>query len=275
MARDSGIEWTHHTFNPWWGCVKVSPACANCYAETWARRFDDGLWGRNAKRRFFTESYWRQPHRWNLEAERLSERRRVFCASMADVFEPRSDLDPWRDKLWGVIEQTPNLDWLLLTKRPGHIKRVYPWLRQPRSNVWLGTTAESQRWAERRIEQLVAVQAHVRFLSCEPLLSALDLTKWLTQGQINWVIAGGESGAGARPTHPNWIRSLRDQCASCGVPFHFKQWGHWSPCANNELSKKTIEVRDEAGDLERLRWGPKRVSGRILDGRTWDAYPTQ
>lgn len=275
MARDSGIEWTHHTFNPWWGCVKVSPACANCYAETWARRFDDGLWGRNAKRRFFAESYWRQPHRWNLEAQRLGERRRVFCASMADVFEPRSDLDLWRDKLWSVIEQTPNLDWLLLTKRPGHIKRVYPWLRQPRANVWLGTTAESQRWAERRIEQLVAVQSHVRFLSCEPLLSALDLTKWLNQGQINWVIAGGESGAGARPTHPNWIRSLRDQCANYGVPFHFKQWGHWSPCANNELAKKTIEVRDEAGGLERLSWGPKRVSGRTLDGRTWDAYPSR
>jgi len=162
VAKDSDIEWTHHTFNPWWGCVKLSPACAHCYAETWARRFGDELWGGDAPRRFFSGHHWREPLRWNSEADKQGIRARVFCASMADVFEPRTDLDPWRDKLWALIEKTPHLDWLLLTKRPGHIKNVYPWAHNPRENVWLGTTAENQRWATRRIERLIAVDAHVR-----------------------------------------------------------------------------------------------------------------
>jgi hypothetical protein len=166
-----------------------------------------------------------------------------------------------------------SLDWLLLTKRPGHIKHVYPWVAEPRDNVWLGTTAENQRWAVRRIERLLSVDAHVRFLSCEPLLSAIDLTPWLKKGQIGWVIAGGESGGEARPTHPNWIRSLRDQCATHVVPFHFKQWGHWSPEAQGDPAAKIVELHDEAGRLERLSWRPKKVSGRILDGQTYGGYP--
>ena len=273
MARGSGIEWTHHTFNPWWGCVKLSPACAHCYAETWARRVGMQLWGGDAPRRFFGENHWREPLRWDAEAKRLAVRARVFCASMADVFEPRADLDPWRDRLWDLIERTPHLDWLLLTKRPGHIKHVYPWATKPRENVWLGTTAENQRWAARRIERLVSVDAHVRFLSCEPLLSAIDLEPWFRDSQISWVIAGGESGAEARPTHPNWVRALRDQCATYSVPFHFKQWGHWSPEAHGEPATKIIELYDEAGRLERLSWRPKKVSGRTLDGHTYNEYP--
>ena len=274
MAKDSGIEWTHHTFNPWWGCVKLSPACAHCYAETWARRVGMELWGGETPRRFFSEHHWREPVRWNAEAERAGHRPRVFCASMADVFEPRSELDPWREKLWGLIEKTPHLDWLLLTKRPGHIKNVYPWVKQPRNNVWLGTTAENQRWADRRIERLLSVDAKVRFLSCEPLLSAIDLTPWLQAQEIGWVIAGGESGPHARPTHPNWVRSLRDQCRHFDVPFHFKQWGHWSPEAQGEATTKMLELQDEAGRLERLCWRPKKSSGRILDDQTWDGYPS-
>ncbi|HEY4212778.1 MAG TPA: phage Gp37/Gp68 family protein [Steroidobacteraceae bacterium] len=273
MAKDSGIEWTHHTFNPWWGCVKLSPACAHCYAEAWARRVGMQLWGGSAPRRFFGDNHWREPLRWNAEAERAGVRTRVFCASMADVFEPRAELDPWRKKLWDLIERTPHLDWLLLTKRPGHIKHVYPWATKPRCNVWLGTTAENQRWAARRIDRLIGVDAHVRFLSCEPLLSAIDLTAWLGKDLISWVIAGGESGGAARPTHPNWVRSLRDQCETYGVPFHFKQWGHWSPEAQGETANKIIELQDEAGRFERLSWRPKKSSGRTLDGQTWDGYP--
>lgn len=274
MAKDSDIEWTHHTFNPWWGCVKLSPACAHCYAEVWARRVGMDLWGGNAPRRFFGENHWHEPLRWDAEARRRGVRARVFCASMADVFEPRADLDPWRERLWNVIENTPHLDWLLLTKRPGQIKHTYPWRTNPRANVWLGTTAENQRWAARRIDRLLSVEAYVRFLSCEPLLSAIDLTPWLERGQINWVIAGGESGPQARPTHPNWIRSLRDQCEKHAVPFHFKQWGHWSPEAQGEPAKKVVELKDEAGRLERLSWRPKKYSGRVLDGQIWDRYPS-
>jgi protein gp37 len=273
MAKDSGIEWTHHTFNPWWGCVKLSPACAHCYAEKWARRVGMDLWGGAAPRRFFSEKHWREPLRWNAEAKRAEIRARVFCASMADVFEPRNELDPWREKLWELIEKTPNLDWLLLTKRPGHIKHVYPWVSVPRENVWLGTTAENQRWATRRVDRLTSVPAFVRFLSCEPLLSAIDLTPWLNEKQISWVIAGGESGGEARPTHPNWIRSLRNQCATYAVPFHFKQWGHWSPEVRGVSAKRAIEMPDGAGGLERLLWRPKSASGRMLDGQTWDQYP--
>jgi protein gp37 len=273
MAKDSGIEWTHHTFNPWWGCVKLSPACAHCYAEAWARRVGRDLWGGTAPRRFFSGNHWREPLKWNAEAEREGVRARVFCASMADVFEPRKDLDPWRDKLWDLIERTPHLDWLLLTKRPGHIRHVYPWAQDPRENVWLGTTAENQRWADRRIERLLTVDARIRFLSCEPLLSAIDITSWLNKGVIGWVIAGGESGGEARPTHPNWIRSLRDQCSTHNVPFHFKQWGHWSPEAQGQPVTRIIELHDETGQSERLSWRPKKVSGRTLDGRTYDQYP--
>lgn len=273
MAKYSGIEWTHHTFNPWWGCVRLSPACAHCYAEAWARRVGMDLWGGAAPRRFFGESHWREPLRWNAEAKRSGARARVFCASMADVFEPRADLDPWREKLWSLIDITPHLDWLLLTKRPGHIKHVYPWTHQARDNVWLGTTAENQRWADRRIERLLTVNARVRFLSCEPLLSSIDLRPWLKEKQISWIIAGGESGGKARPTHPNWVRALRDQCEDYDVPFHFKQWGHWSPDVQGEPTRKIVELHDEAGRLERLSWRPKKASGRLLDGKTWDGYP--
>src|SRR5687767_5634241 len=127
MAKDSRIEWTHHTFNPWWGCVKVSPACAHCYAESWAHRLGAKLWGRDAPRRFFNDEHWKHPIRWNSEAERAGVRRRVFCASMSDVFEIRAELNPWRAKLWPLIERTPWLDWLLLTKRPQNIQRMAPW----------------------------------------------------------------------------------------------------------------------------------------------------
>lgn len=273
MAKDSEIEWTHHTFNPWWGCVKLSPACAHCYAETWARRVGMDLWGGDAPRRFFSDHHWREPFRWDAEAQKLGKRSRVFCASMADVFEPRADLDPWRERLWDLIEKTPNLDWLLLTKRPGQLKHRYPWAKSARDNVWLGTTAENQKWADRRIERLLSVEAKVRFLSCEPLLSSIDLTPWLRERQIAWVIAGGESGGQARPTHPNWVRALRDQCQNHSVPFHFKQWGHWSPEAQGEPARKIIELQDEAGRLARLSWRPKKSSGRTLDGQTWDGYP--
>jgi protein gp37 len=232
------------------------------------------LWGGDAARRFFSDQHWREPLKWNYEAGQRGVRARVFCASMADVFEPRSDLDPWRERLWSLIEKTPQLDWILLTKRPGHIKHVYPWAKQPRDNVWLGTTAENQRWAERRIDRLLSVEARVRFLSCEPLLSSLDLTRWFSKGQIGWVIAGGESGGEARPTHPNWIRSLRDQCVKYSVPFHFKQWGHWSPEADGSPSGRSIDLNDEAGRLERLSWRPKKLSGRVLDGATYDGYPS-
>lgn len=272
MAKDSKIEWTHHTFNPWWGCSKVSPACKHCYAETWAKRVGSNVWGAKAERRFFTDKHWKEPIRWNHEAHIADERRRVFCASMADVFERKSVLNPWRDRLWELIERTPMLDWLLLTKRPQNIESMSPWSGDDwPENVWLGTTVENQHWAKVRLPHLLKHNAKVRFLSCEPLLGELDLIKAsenLEHG-IDWIIAGGESGPHSRPMNPVWVRSLRDQCGELDSAFHFKQWGHWVP---RELLTQEQKKVTMVGDVQMAAVG-KGKAGRKLDGREWNQFP--
>lgn len=278
MGQNSKIEWTHHTFNPWWGCLKVSAACKHCYAETWALRLGLELWGgKRTPRRFFSDAHWREPLRWNAEAEKEGARRRVFCASMADVFEDRRDLDPWRERLWPIIENTPMLDWLLLTKRPQHIRDFVPWRKRWPANVWIGTTAENQKYARERIPLIADIPASVRFVSCEPLLGALDLTPWFASGKrrgIDWVIAGGESGHHSRPMNPVWAEDLRDQCLAHKVPFHFKQWGHWGPqSAADRRAVATVEVLGrDGGKITMFRLG-KKETGRLLGGRTWDGVP--
>ena len=270
MAKDSKIEWTHHTFNPWWGCAKVSPACDNCYAESWAKRVGSKVWGSGAPRRFFGPTHWQEPLKWNAESEVQGVRRRVFCASMADVFERRLDLVEPRWRLWELIEKTPQLDWLLLTKRPRNVAGMVPWDKsQWPSNVWLGTTVENQAWADKRLPALLRCGAKVRFLSCEPMLGAIDLTPWLASEAIDWVIAGGESGVNSRPMDPSWPRALRDQCVRHGVAFHFKQWGHWAPVD----SLNTAEGRVVTVGHEEMVAAGKRDAGRELDGRTWDQFP--
>jgi len=249
MSENSKIEWTDHTFNPWSGCVKVSPACQHCYAAALPPAYRrNAVWGAHTDRMPASDSYWAQPLAWDRKARKEGVRRRVFCASTADVFEDRADLDPLRERLWDLIQKTPNLDWLLLTKRPEVMfkwSQSHPWP----VNAWAGTTVESQEWADRRIPHLLKVPAQIRFLSCEPLLGAIDISGYLTRPQwgevnehgtrpyqivprndlIQWVIAGGESGPNARPSHPDWFRLLRDQCREAGVPFLLKQWGEWAP----------------------------------------------
>lgn len=199
------------------------------------------------------------------------KRRRVFCASMADVFERRSDLRTWRDRLWELIEQTPMLDWLLLTKRPQNISKMVPWANNSwPDNVWLGTTVENQHWAEKRLPLLVENNAKVKFLSCEPLLSEIDLSKWMKDGLLDWVIAGGESGPHSRPMSPDWVRSLRDQCVDYDVAFHFKQWGHWVPVELLTVEQKKAKVIIDNFELGAVG---KKKAGRSLDGRTWDGLP--
>ena len=278
MAKNSSIEWTDHTFNPWWGCTKVSPACRNCYAEAWANRLGKDVWGANSPRRFFGDEHWLEPIRWSFEAFADRARRRVFCASMADVFEARTELVEPREKLWALIELTPNLDWLLLTKRPHNIKRMSPWGDLWPENVWVGTTVENQHWAEVRLPHLLAIPARRRFLSCEPLLGLLNLRKWVSLSgtglyPIDWVIAGGESGPNARPMLPSWARHLRDQCAAADIPFHFKQWGHWAPAKN-----ETVGAEEFWDDLEQrlIKMEPlgKKLAGRFLDDKTWNQVPS-
>jgi protein gp37 len=276
MAKNSTIEWTHHTFNPWWGCNKVSPACDHCYAETWSHRLGHDLWGSREDRRFFGENHWREPIRWNDESAAGGTRPRVFCASMADVFEWRADLNEQRARLWRLIERTPNLDWLLLTKRPQHILRMTPWERDWPDNVWVGTTVENQRFADLRLRHLLRVPSRVRFLSCEPLLGSLDLTSWFNRDSyfpIDWIIAGGESGAYSRPMHPDWVIRLLEQCQRAQVPFHFKQWGHWAPAEllDIPIPATTLRMANERA-VDMIAAGKGR-SGRLLEGSTWDGLP--
>ena len=366
MATNTKIEWTHHTFNPWRGCTKVSPGCANCYAEAGSKRNPAvlGEWGPHGKRVLAAGHYWRLPLKWDQEARIAGERRRVFCASLADVFEDwrgdpegvgqltchktgellsvnkrghiwpmgwpsLSDGDDWgareytmddaRQRLFALIRSTPNLDWLLLTKRPD---RMRDWVyRQtdtltgavsgghfPRdlSNVWLGVSVEDQQRAEERIPLLLQTPAAVRFLSCEPLLGPINLTvasrltmrneapqpRWIRQ--LDWVIVGGESGYHARPMHPDWARSIRDQCQTAGVAFFFKQWGEWAQYSvvgtqglsdaeilgskmawmtpKGRISVATQRPEDFTEAILMSRVG-KHAAGRLLDGREWNEFP--
>ena len=278
MSEKTEISWTDATFNPWWGCQKVSPACDHCYAERDAGRFAPGtvLWGVGSERRTFADKHWEGPAKWakrafvecpacgwrgmhtalNHEAgyhrcptcrndEWRPARMRVFCASMADVGEDRRDLDAPRLRLMALIEKTPWLDWLLLTKRPENMQRLFPWLRWP-ANVWIGTTVEDQEQADKRIPHLLAIPAAVRFLSVEPMLGEVDLERVVyermttidalngLQGfplphapgpRVDWVIIGGESGPKARPFDLDECRILVADCADAGVPVFTKQMG--------------------------------------------------
>lgn len=387
MAENTKIEWAHHTFNPWIGCTKVSPACMHCYAERdFDERFKQVQWGPNGTRVLTGIENWAKPVRWNMLAQRRGQsmtygeavavygkelpkceshewdnrtkdennawlrehgvdplrRPRVFCASLADVFEdwqgpilnskgergvidcnggwwftngPVSNcyeltMDVVRQRLFALIDATPNLDWLLLTKRPENIRSMYlsqhldggttgrirefmdkseskdvnPYFRR---NVWLGTSVENQEYADERIPELLKCRdlSPVLFLSCEPLLGPVDLDypeslypdgperccsghecgcqglpidppAYLHRafGGVDWVIAGGESGPEARPSNPNWFRSLRNQCESSSVPFLFKQWGEFDQ------------------NLQRVG---KVSAGRSLDGVTHDGFPVR
>lgn len=318
MSENSKIEWTDHTFNPWEGCQKVGPGCDHCYAETRNARFGGGTainWGPGAPRRRTSSANWRKPLQWNkAHAEFFAQhgrRQRVFCASLADVFD--NAVDPaWRRDLFDLIELTPNLNWLLLTKRIGNVfemvarARSHDWLAG-RDNVWLGATVVNQSEADRDIPKLLDVPARVRFLSMEPLLGGVDIGEYLSfwcedcndthsngiSGFVglDWVIAGGESGIGARPMHPDWARGLRDQCAAADVPFLFKQWGEWAeqtPEQQRQLSSSVImkhvsawpdgtlghgDFRENGGYGRPLFPVGKKAAGRLLDGRTHDEFP--
>jgi protein gp37 len=261
MGANTGIAWTDYTFNPWIGCSRVSPACAHCYAATLANtRMKLDVWdGKERKPRHITAaSTWKQPLAWNRKAEREGRRYRVFCASMADVFENRADLDDTRARLWQLIEETPSLDWLLLTKRPENATGLTPnrWNHYDKgfpANVWIGTSVENQHWADIRIPRLLDVPAKVRFLSCEPLLGPVKLTfgRFVPSGpysfgghisrSIHWVICGGESGKGYRQMNLDWVRSLRDQCQEASIPFFYKQGNGLKPGMNTLLDGELVQ----------------------------------
>lgn len=309
MAENTKIEWTDHTFNSWEGCQKVGPGCDNCYAETRNARFAGGTainWGPGAPRRRTSASNWAKPKAWNAAHAAFfaqhGRRQRVFCASLADVFD--NAVDPqWRADLFALIAATPHLDWLLLTKRIGNVQPMLAELTHgndpdlslldmmPLPNVWIGATIVNQEEADRDIPKLLAVPARVRFLSMEPLLGPVSFEGMFANPRnpadgtnmleaLDWVIVGGESGPGARPMHPDWPRSLRDQCKAAGVPFLFKQWGEWVDFDHTPTDWWNLRTEAERSRLVQCFLGGKAVNrigkkaaGRLLDGRAWDGVP--
>jgi protein gp37 len=238
MAEKTGIAWTDHTFNPWWGCVKVSPGCQHCYAEAFSNRTGHDVWGpaKTTPRRTFGAKHWYEPIKWDNSAALEGVRRRVFCASMADVFENHPTANAERPKLWSVIRETPLLDWQILTKRPENIAGMLPsdW-GEGYQNVWLGTSVEDQDRADERIPELLKVPARVRFLSCEPLLGPIDLTSLLWHARawgnpgIHWAIVGGESGGQRRPMEIAWLAKIVEDCRTYGVAPFVKQDNAFKP----------------------------------------------
>lgn len=322
MGTNSKIEWTDHTWNPWRGCQHATvgedqqphPGCDHCYAEAMAKRNPGtlGQWGDQGTRVVAAEEYWKLPLKWDAEAKAEGVRRRVFCASLADVFEkwdgpmlgtkgaplfdvgdgqwrpdaeinrrafPGFDpsdstysvtLDDVRRRLFALIDATPNLDWLVLTKRPQHVRSMWTPTATGmfRPNVWLLTSVSDQATADALVPELLKLRDLVPALglSIEPLLGPVDLSRWLHpfnaepscdhcedcvglipnwlertshnhEPLIDWIIVGGESGHHTRPMHPQWARDLRDQCQAAGVSFHFKQWGEWVPSTMTPTSR--------------------------------------
>ncbi len=310
MAENSAIEWTDHTFNPWIGCCKVGPGCDHCYAEMLAATRLKVAWGAGAPRRLTAVSTWNLPRRWDRKAAAAGIRQRVFCASLADVFD--NEVDPaWRADLFTLIRETPNLDWLLVTKRIGNAAKMAGVAGGWPENVWLGATIVNQEEADRDIAKLLATSGpRFRFLSMEPLLGPVDLRTVVLPGtqpgqfnaltgdvaftslidragviytgplqtpSLDWIIVGGESGAGARPMHPDWVRSLRDQCSAAAVPFLFKQWGEWRLATHlcPKVDQKFVMDRDpRAFDGAIGAIVGKKAAGRLLDGITHDGAPT-
>ena len=326
MAETTGIQWTDHTANFWWGCMKVSPGCAHCYAETWSKRYGRDIWGPAATTaRWRTKGPWRDILRWDARAAADGVRRRVFAQSMSDFFEEHPQLDEWRAEACEILAGLKHLDVQLLTKRPENVQRMVPaaWLAEWPRHIWIGTSVENQELADRRIPLLMDIPAAVRFLSCEPLLGPIDLGLFgtvpgctdnggcyhLAADRIHWVIVGGESGHKARPMHPDWARSLRDQCQEAGVPFHFKQWGEYCTTSYDMATGQPVfryfqnerqwiakahwisdgicldatgAILNNGADFAAARYpvvimhrvGKKRA-GRLLDGREWNEFPAK
>lgn len=209
MGKNSGISWTHNTFNPWIGCTKVSEGCKFCYAEARDKRFDNGIhWGPGAPRKITSIHNHNEPKRWQRDAVKNDTRYRVFCASLADVFDEEAP-EGEREKLWPLMKECDRLDWLVLTKRPQNFKAMLPkdW-DTGYSNVWLGVTTEDQENAEKRIPYLIETPAKIKWLSIEPQIEYIDFGEFMKVGAFKnwWGIFGGESGSEARPFDPEWMR---------------------------------------------------------------------
>lgn len=333
MGEQTEISWCDHTANLYWGCTEVHIGCDRCYARTFARAKGkaaawDGV-------RFATKGVWKDLLKWQGAAKDAGEVRRVFCGSMMDIFEKPQPASDWggtplgittgdlRDRFFGeIVPACPDLLFLLLTKRPGNAPKMVPasWLEDWPSNVMVGASVVNQETADTLIPQLLRVPGRL-FLSMEPLLGPVDLTRLDNGGgeiynaltaevtthwghtfrasdtePLHWIIVGGESGPQARPMHPAWAQSIRDQCVASGVAYHFKQWGEWvadgqaMPWLKDAIGARNAHVaralfpdgshlpdltgRGTNGDgAIVVRKVGKKAAGRSLDGRTWDQFP--
>lgn len=284
----TGIEWTDETWNPVTGCTNISPGCDNCYAEKITNRFKRHPWGQVT----LHEDRLRQPEKWKTP-------RKVFLCSMGDLFHSDVPFD-FIEQVFITMLNAHRHTFQVLTKRPGRMawwinnywiptfaqvsKRLPP-------NIWVGTSVESQKYAP-RLDLLAKIPAQVRFVSYEPALGPVDFRKWLVlahpdwwkesderivsdgpRAAVDWVIAGGESGPGARPAHPDWFRSVHDQCQVVGVPFFFKQWGAHAPQEQWGLGE-LIAVPSQVDTADYLmRKATKHAAGAVLDGREWREFP--
>lgn len=330
MSENTNIEWCDATLNHWAGCTAVSPACDNCYAKRMAGRLWGTQWGPGQPRHQFVGAD-ETLRALNRKAKRQGRPLRVFHNSLSDFFDNDVPVQ-WCISAMRSIVETPDLIHILLTKRIGNAAEMLDvafravhgqrekWADNVPSNVWIGATIVNQAEADRDIPKLLAVPAAKRFLSMEPLLGPVDLDTIhntdFGEGQpylhpligrvsdghgdscgapsIDWVIVGGESGPRARPMHPDWARSLRDQCEAAGVPFLFKQWGEWTQVAESPVHPETTRIPGNLCRVTRdgvttdhyiaissnggrrryeMRRIGKKAAGRLLDGREWNEAP--
>lgn len=231
MGRNTNIAYVHHSFSPWWGCMPVGAECAECFATAMTKRAGRDCFGLKP-RHFFKESHWLEPPRWNRSAEKRGVREQVLCGSMCDVMETPQKCDAWsmedaRNRLWKLIIECKNLDFLLLTKRPENFPLHLPpiWREGVQGNIWLGTTAGTQTSANKNVPELIKVRAPVHFVSVEPMLEPVTLAPWFGRGQVNWVICGCEKVGNrcGRLMRPVWAELLAEECKLHGVPFFLKQ----------------------------------------------------
>lgn len=322
MGDTTKIEWADHTASPWYGCSHAvlsdgaeHPGCANCYAEAMAKRNPStlGEWGPDGTR-VLSKSFSANCIKWNAEAQREGVRQSVF-PSLCDPFEFNEawegPLDSWRAGLFAVIDKCPWLDFLLLTKRPQNVPKMWcshvntdgkPPSKLFRKNVWLLASASDQKTYDAMAPHLWQCRKLVPVLgwSMEPLVG--PISPWnaydgqyvrMWSGCWDWIIVGGESGPNARPMHPDWVRSIRDKCVDAGTPLFFKQWGEWLPEAGRVEGQQVnagtmashrygdrfgswngdkFEIGHARHPVTALRVG-KVAAGRMLDGRTWDEFP--
>jgi protein gp37 len=290
MGSNTSIEWTDKTWSPWEGCQKVGPGCDHCYAEgmnRWLRRGEN--WGPGAPRRTYSDAHWEKPLYWNRIAANTSSSPKVF-PSVCDPFDNAAP-EGLRARFSQLIFDTPNLTWLLLTKRIGNaaamLEEMFP--TGIPNNVSIGATIIDRSEMLRDAGKLKAIKAGVTFWSVEPMLG--DLGEIPLGLMPDGVIVGGESGRGARPMHPAWVRRLRDQCLAAGVKFMFKQWGEWAPgnsCSGNDLIDRDRQKIASGFFDYNDGWNPvgpdafrqtmdrigKKAAGRELDGRFHDDFPS-